>query len=459
MYLIRKKAVLSAFALLLGGAGQIAQGAGVDPFGTLADVADFVPCPAGVTDASLSLADAVNQALCANPQTREQWATARAQAATLGSTEAAWLPSLSATAGIGVTRSAGSTYNQNSLGASLSWLVFDFGGRSASIESARQLLAAANATRDATVQSVFLAAVQAWYLVHGQRSALEAARESEKSASLSFRAAVARHQAGAATAADELQAKTAWSQAQLNRIQVEGNLRTAEGNLATVLGRDAHRPVGITPLPEINPPDHYEQDIDTLVEAARNRRPDLKAAEAQAASARAGVDLARANGLPNLSLAATANRNRLDDGPAANTGTVGLNLTIPLFTGFSTSYKIRSAEAQAEAKEAARERIGLQVAQDVWNAWQAMRTSIQSVRTTADLLSSAEAAEKVARGRYEAGVGSIIDLLSAQSSLASARQQRVQALYGWNIARATLAQAMGALEPSFVDSLNASTAK
>ena len=53
--------------------------------------------------------------------------------------------------------------------------------------------------------------------------------------------------------------------------------------------------------------------------------------------------------------------------------------------------------------------------------------------------------ERVALGRYKAGAGSILDLVTAQSALASARQQQVQALYGWYIAKAALAQALGQL--------------
>ena len=49
-------------------------------------------------------------------------------------------------------------------------------------------------------------------------------------------------------------------------------------------------------------------------------------------------------------------------------------------------------------------------------------------------------------GRYKAGAGNILDVLTAQSALASARQQNVQALYGWYIAKATLAQAMGQMD-------------
>ncbi|HEY6895685.1 MAG TPA: TolC family protein [Rhodocyclaceae bacterium] len=424
--------------------------AALDPFDTESEVAAAAICQPGREDAVLGLADAVDAALCANPQTREAWANARAAAATLGVAEAAWLPTLSASATTEANRLGGQRSDQNSIAANLSWLVFDFGGRSAAIDSARQLLAASNATRDATVQAAFLNALQAWYTVHGNRAALAAAQESERSAGESLKAAEARYKAGVGTPADTLQARTAWSQAQLTRIQAEGNLKTAEGALAAAIGRDAQRPVKIAALPAIDPPASFERDLDALVAEARRRRPDLRAAEAQLASAQAGISAARAAGLPNLSLGMSAGRSSIDNGPSAGSGSIGLTLTVPLFSGFATNYRIRAAEAQAEARAATRERLSLQVAQDVWNAWQALTTATQSVRSSADLLASAEQSEKVARGRYKAGVGSILDLLSAQSALASARQQRVQALYGWNVSRATLAQAMGSLDLSLL---------
>ena len=76
------------------------------------------------------------------------------------------------------------------------------------------------------------------------------------------------------------------------------------------------------------------------------------------------------------------------------------------------------------------------------------------MRTTADLLASAEQSQRVALGRYKAGMGSILDVLNAQSALAGARQQRVQALYSWDIARVSLAQAMGMLDSALIDSLD-----
>ena len=62
------------------------------------------------------------------------------------------------------------------------------------------------------------------------------------------------------------------------------------------------------------------------------------------------------------------------------------------------------------------------------------------------MLASAEQSERVALGRYKAGVGTILDVLNAQSALAAARLQRIQAQLDWQVYRATLAQAIGALD-------------
>jgi len=97
------------------------------------------------------------------------------------------------------------------LALTLSYLLYDFGARSANLESARQLLAAASATQDSTVQAVFLVAVQAYYQAQATNAALDAAIESERAAKESFAAAEARYKAGSATPADKLQAQTAYS--------------------------------------------------------------------------------------------------------------------------------------------------------------------------------------------------------------------------------------------------------
>jgi outer membrane protein len=179
----------------------------------------------------------------------------------------------------------------------------------------------------------------------------------------------------------------------------------------------------------------------------------LLAAAAQVKAAQAGTDAARAAGRPTISLSASSTQYNYS-GINSHGSLVGINLSVPLFSGYSTTYHVRSAEAQLDVKNAQFQQVRLQVALDVWTAYQNLTTATQSLRTSADLLDSAQQSARVALGRYKAGVGSILDVLNAQSALASARLQRIQSTFNWNISRATLAQAMGSLDAGLLQTLS-----
>lgn len=410
------------------------------------------PCSAQPLDHPLNLLEVANLALCNNPQTREAWASSQAQAAQIGINKAAYLPTASLNAAANRTASAPST-DQRSVGVSLSYLLYDFGSRAANLEAAQQLLSASSASQDSTVQTLLLASTQDFYQVQASLAALNAAQESERAARESFAAAEARYKAGSATPADKLQAQTAYSQATLNRITADGKLKNAQGLLANRLGLDANRTVPLVTADTLAIPDNFESDIAALIEEARRNRPDLQAAAAQVKAAQASVDAARAADRPTLSLNASSNRNS-SSGINSNSSQIGINLNVPIFSGYAPTYRARAAEAQVESRNAQLERLRLQVALDVWTAYQNLTTATQSLRSTADLLDSAEQSERVALGRYKAGVGNMLDVLNAQSALANARQQRIQSTFDWNINRAMLAQAMGNLNEDLLQTLS-----
>jgi len=407
-------------------------------------------CRGAVTGAALSLAEVVDYALCNSPQTRLAWANARSQAAQVGLAEGAYLPSLSAS----LSRSRNDSNaigpqssSQQTLGTlSASYLLYDFGGRDASLENARELMRALAATQDASLQAVFSSTVQAYYQWYTAEAAVIAAKESERASLESLKAAQARLRIGSGTPAERLQAQTAASQASLSRIQSEGAAKTALGTLANAMGLDAHEAPPLQPPPQASPDDRVAGNIAELIAEAKRLRPELIAAEAQVGAARASVGAAQAAGMPSLSL--FASRNYSAGGPSAETRStaIGVALDIPLFTGFNSTYRVRAAEAQVEARLAQRDQVARQVSLDVWRAYFALVTGIEAVRASADLLASAEQSESVAAGRYRAGVGGILDLLNAQSALASARQQQIQTLYNWRIAKTALGLAMGQLD-------------
>lgn len=403
------------------------------------------PCATEIPAAPLTALDAVDLALCNHPQTREVWASARVQAALVGVARAGWLPNLDASASATRFQYDDGSYNRRSAALTLSWLLIDFGQRSANVENARQLLNAAAATQDATVQSLFLAALQTYYTAQATQAAVISASEAERSAREAFQAADARYNVGVATPADRLQAQTALSQATLNRIRAEGDARNGLGALANALGFEAQQKIVLAELPALPTDLVFQKEVDAMIVEAQGRRPDLKAAEAQLKAAEASVDLARAQGRPTVSLAAGPSWQNTA-GTVTQGGSIGLTLNVPIFAGFDTTYRVRSAAAQADVRAAQRDRIKNQIALDVWKSYQSLTTATQSLKTSADLVASAEQSERVALGRYKAGVGTVLDMLVAQSALASARLQRIQAQLDWNVYRATLAQSMGALD-------------
>jgi outer membrane protein len=435
------------------------------------------PCQAEAPTASpLTLAEVVDRTLCRNPRSREAWVNARVQAAQVGVARAAYLPTLDANAGLdrnwssgrsgsgsfggnggqGFSSSFGSSggsnsYNQLSAGANLSYLLYDFGARDAALENARQLFEAANATQDRVVQELFFSAIQGYYQVNAAQAALDSAREAERSSQASLDAATARYKVGVATPADRLQAQTAYSQAVLDRIRAEGALNTSRGTLANLMGMDAQQGYALQPAPETPATQSFNANIDELIAEARKRRPDLVAAEAQVAAAQANIDAARAANKPRISVGTDFSYLDRESSSPVRSGGIGLSVTVPLFTGFANTYRIRSANEQIEARKAARDQVALQIALDVWQAYQNLQTETQSVQTSADLVASATQNADVALGRYKAGVGNIIDVITAQSALATARAQRIQSRFNWDIARASLAFSMGRLDDVAAD--------
>jgi outer membrane protein TolC len=116
-----------------------------------------------------------------------------------------------------------------------------------------------------------------------------------------------------------------------------------------------------------------------------------------------------------------------------------------VFTGFSSQYDVAAANEQYQAALARSALTKQQIVQQVFTAYYTLRTSTDRVRTSRDLLASATQSETVARERYREGVGSIVDLLIAQSALANARAQAVTSRWQWRASLAQLAHDVGVL--------------
>ena len=411
------------------------------------------PCAKKAYDKPLSLVDVTEAALCHNPQTREVYASAKVQAAQVGVARSLFFPSVTDTISTSENKTRTTNYSNVTNKIVASYLLYDFGSRDATLENANQLLRAASATQNATVQNVLLTAVNAFYQVHANKAILDASIETERLYQESFKSAEAKYIAGVATPADKLQAQTAFANATLTKIKNEGILKIAYGNLANVMGVPASMRLEIADAKLDIIPDIVDQDIEALIEQARLQRPDLVASEAQLKASLAKIEIAKADSKPTVSL--NLSNTRSDDSNAAfsSNSAIGINVSIPLFAGYKPSYLIRSAEATAELIASQRDQLKLQVSLDVWTAYQNLKTANESITASNILVLSAEESSRVALGRYKEGVGNIIDTLNAQNAFANAKQQKIQSVLNWNIARTTLAQSIGVLDNAMIQKM------
>ena len=178
---------------------------------------------------------------------------------------------------------------------------------------------------------------------------------------------------------------------------------------------------------------------------AQENRPDLAEARALAAREHERVREVRSQGLPAISLASSIGRTWFGSDTSTSPFSASILFGWPVFTGFRNTYDVRAAQRNAEAADTQVRSVMDQINLQVWTSYYALQTAAQRMKTARDLLSSAQQSADVAAGRYKEGVGSILDLLTAEAALQSARAQEVQSRTDWFLSIAQLAHDTGQL--------------
>ncbi len=411
---------------------------------------------------TLSLAQLVDAALRINPSTRKAWDLARAAASQWAVSRGDYYPTLTGDAtgmGLGGDTSHG-YYGQVSV--SLSYLLLDFGGREASVESARQSLMAANWNHNQAIQDILRNVPQAYYTYLGNQAKVRASEASLKEALTSLQSTEERRKAGVSTIADVLQARSKADQVKLDLIGNRGAVQISKGNLATAVGWPANTNFEVKEEPGELPLDNMQQNTRALIQLALRDRPDLASSRASVRQNEAELRRSEADLWPKLMATGNAGWSGISGsiggsdwlssgGDLSGSGFSyygGLTLQIPLFEGFSLRNKVRQARATLEAAKAELRIKEESVISEVWSAFYNVRTAAQQVETSETLLASSEQSYTVSLARYRAGAADIVELLNAQSTLASARSQKVQARTNLFTSYAELLHAIGAELPA-----------
>ena len=427
------------------------------PAGEPPKVTGVTPLPASPeiqNKADWTLADLIDFALQTGYETKASWNDAKAAAAEFASKKGAYYPEVDLLADLSRTKGSAIggqfTFKQDSLqpAALVNFVLFDFGKRSADVDEARKALLAADYLHNAAIQNLILQVQQAYYGYIGSKSLLQAQEASIQSAQTALDAARQRHDAGLATIADVLQAQTALAEADFAAATTRGIIQILRGTLAIAIGFPPAKAKFevVDQLPMDLPLDSVSTEVFTMISEGFARRPDLAAARAEALKAEAHVRSLQAERFPIVEFNGSVQRlYYLDPDTHSNNYSASLSIAFPLFDGFSRKNDVIQAKAEAEAVKARVTSAQQQVALQIWTSYFLLTTSAERIKTTRKVLETAQESYDVASGRYKEGVGSILDVLAAQSALEDARAQDVRNRTEWFLSLAQLNRNMGTL--------------
>jgi len=411
-------------------------------------------------DKTYDLPELIDISERSHPETRAAWEQARAQARAVGLSESAYYPYLAALASENFVHELfalstvfpGNGIQENA-GVDLSWLLFDFGARKATVAEAKEQLMAANVNFNATHQKIVFNVTDSFYSYNTSRQEVDAAQSTLQAAQTVADAAKARFDNGLGTTQDVLQAQQELAQADYDLEAANGALSDAQVTLVDALGIFPTTPIHVAEIPEKPAPEDLDDSLDELIDRALSQRPDLLAKLAGLRASQAAVRKARAAYYPQISLTAGAGWSKLDvdaygspyTGNSKPVYAAGLAIELPIFDGFARRNNLRIAQSKLKAAESDLEDSRDTAVEEVMKTYIDLKTALRKQDAAEVLLSAAQTAFDASLDSYKHGLGTYVDVEVAQRNLATARTTLVDSRSAIYTSRTSLALRVGDL--------------
>jgi outer membrane protein TolC len=432
------------------------------------------PPPALQLGHAYTLDELIDIAESLDPQTRIAWDQARDAALATGVARSAFLPELTASVIGGVQsghqeksldggQASGTSTLTGSISAlSLKWLLFDFGGRAATLDIAKQGSVISNIGFTAAHQNLIYRVSLAFYADAAARARQATAKQTLTDAQAVQAAADARYAHGEGTVVEASQAHQATAQADYARIRADGEATDARQALINAMGVPPTTRLTVADVPHRELSAQADGPIDGVVSAALSRRPDVLAAYAARKASLAKIEAAKAEFMPKVFLSASGGYTTGNlqspvlpgfggEGALLNLsgnrlgGTVLLGVTVPLFDGGLRAANLKRARVDADRADQQLSQVRNEAARQVVSAGTSLKTSVAAYHAATALVAASQTSFDSALAAYKHGVGSITDVTVAESKLLDARNTATDAYSSALSAAAGLAFSAGAL--------------
>ena len=254
------------------------------------------------------------------------------------------------------------------------------------------------------------------------------------------------------------------AQVDVNRNQVE--LQTQQQRLASLENDLAKQKINLARLVGLPPVDTYDLSddvpfapspsvtLEAALKQAFENRADLKSAEAQVRAAERSRSAARAERLP--SLAFNADYGAIGINPSQSHGTFSVTgtLRIPIWQGGRVEGEIQEAEAAVDQRRAELEDLRGRIESDVRTAFLDLATATTQIDVARNSEVVAKNTLDLTRQRFEAGITTSVEVVQAQEALSNAQLDTISSIFSHNVAKLSLARAIGKAEENYAAFLN-----
>lgn len=390
----------------------------------------------------LTLQDSIRMALANNPAVKIAQADKDKAQWSLREAKAARWTTITFSHADARSKSAGDNPADNfSNSVGLSWPLYTGGQREGLIGQAKANFVSADFGVEKSRQQLRLDATSGYYAVLQTRNLLQVARESVDNLNAHLRNVQLQFDAGTVAKSDVLRSEVEVANAVQNQIKAQNNYDLAVASLNNVIG------AALETQWEIREDLSYtkvEADLVQGIRSALQQRPEIAQSKAGMDAAREGISVAKSGYRPSMTLSSSSGWSDSSfPGDENNTWRVTLTTSWTVFDTGVTRAKVQGAKASYEKTVQQDRQLADSVALEVQQAVLNVREAEKRITTSQKAVEKAEDDFKIARLRYDAGVGTNLDVLDSQVALTQAKTNYYQALYDYNVNRAKLEKAMG----------------
>ncbi len=319
---------------------------------------------------------------------------------------------------------------------------------------ANEEVAKAELEFSAAEQEMIIRVAQAYFDVLSAEDSLRFSQAEDTAISRQLDQAKQRFEVGLIAITSVHEAQAAYDQSQADLIAAENGLDNAWEALREIVKERMPSLSSLVDDLPMNPP--QPEDIEQWSSSAQQQNLAIRAAVKDAAIARKNVSLQNAGHLPSLDLVGSKSVSRTDlsTGTDSDSSSVGLQLSMPLFSGGAVLSRSREARYSLEAAQEGLDAERRSVERQVRDAYRGVLASISQVEALKAGMISAQSALEATEVGFEVGTRTMVDVLSAQRDLYRIRSSYADVRYNYIMSGLLLKQAAGTLSQEDLAQVN-----